>query len=223
MKALRKPLAASGLLRQLERSSDQRAAHWLRSQFAIHDFEDLASLDAPWWSYRSIDYVEGWLAARPRPVRVFEWGAGASTMWLASRVDELRSIEHDLGFADMVRPLIPSHVHLSAIAPTPSANPVVASLKRGHANLDFTDYVDAIDTTSGPFDLISIDGRARVECLLRALERLKPDGIVVFDNTGRKEYQQAMEALDVDVIHLSGWAPALPYPSKTSIVTPRRV
>ena len=71
----------------------QRWRHWAYSLFCAHDSMAIADLDVPWWTYGAIDAVEEWLASRARPVRVFEWGSGASTMWLAKRVDQIDSVE----------------------------------------------------------------------------------------------------------------------------------
>ena len=51
--------------------------HW------VHDPLALAELGVPWWTYRAIDIVDAWLTAHVSPVRVFEYGSGASTIWLA--------------------------------------------------------------------------------------------------------------------------------------------
>ena len=66
----------------------------------------MVTLDVPWWTYRAIDDVEDWLAARDRPARVFEYGSGASTVWLARRSGSVHSVEHDTGFAALMDDLL---------------------------------------------------------------------------------------------------------------------
>ena len=64
-------------------SRDDRLKHWVVSLTKVHDFKAIAELGVPWWTYRAIDVVDAWLSARPHPIRVFEYGSGASTLWLA--------------------------------------------------------------------------------------------------------------------------------------------
>lgn len=218
--ALRALLRVLGVLTLLERlSSRSRVATWLRSLVAIHDLDEMTRLDVPWWTFDSRDEVAGFLSRRPR-ARVFEWGSGASTLWLASRAGEVHSVEHDAGWAAALSPRLPVNVALTVVAPTPATRPVVGSAKPGHAGLEFSPYVAAIDAVDGAFDVIVIDGRAREACLERAVDRLAPDGLIVFDNVDRQRYRRAIGALgaQVEVVTTRGLTPALPYPTRTALL-----
>lgn len=196
-----------------------RLATWLRSLFAIHDLDDLAKLDVPWWTFACIDQVDDFLDRRPG-ARVFEWGSGASTLWLAARSGHVQSVEHDADWAGILLPRLPANVDLTIVPPAPSPTPAVGSAKRGHAGLDFSTYVAAIDAVDGDFDMIVIDGRAREACLGRAIRRLAPDGLIVFDNVDRQRYRDAIGALGarVEVITTRGLTPAVPYPTRTALL-----
>jgi len=209
-----------GVLGVLERrSSRSRLATWLLSLVAIHDVDALARLDVAWWTFDSVDRVSDFLASRPG-ARVFEWGSGASTLWLAARAGSVRSVEHDRGWADVLQPRLPANASLSVVPPEPSAAPAVGSAKPGHAGLDFAAYVAAIDATDGDYDVIVIDGRAREACLERAVGRLAPDGLIVFDNVDRQRYRDAIATLGarVEVTTSRGLTPALPYPTRTALL-----
>jgi len=198
-----------------------RLRHWLYTLPRIHDAGAMAELDVPWWTYRAIDAIEAWLAARPGPARVFEYGAGASTLWLARRAAEVWSVEHDRAFADSIaeRVAAAGNVHLRVAEPVRSDRPVVASAKEGYGGLDFAGYVAAIDDAAGAFDLVVVDGRARPACLARALPRLRSDGLIVFDNSRRARYRAAIESCGLPELRLRGLTPALPYPEQTSLLT----
>lgn len=199
---------------------DRRLRHWLTSLPRIHDSLAIAELDVPWWTYRSIDVVEAWLEARPGPTRVFEYGSGASTLWLARRADSVHSVEHHAGFADLMRTALTApHATIRTVEPVESAHPRVPSGKEGHGGLDFHDYVHAIEDVPGPFDLVVVDGRAREACLEIALEHLADDGIVVFDNSWRRRYRPTIARLSGRERRLPGLTPTLPYPDQTSIIT----
>jgi predicted O-methyltransferase YrrM len=180
----------------------------------------MIKLDVPWWTYRAIDEVERWLRARAAPARVFEYGSGASTVWLSRRAESVTSVEHDEGFANLMRELLAplDNTCMLVRPPASSVAPRVPSAKEGYAGFDFSAYVDALEETEGTFDLVIVDGRARERCLERALPRLAPDGLVVFDNSRRRRYRTAIEASPVVERRLAGLTPTLPYPDLTSLL-----
>jgi Methyltransferase domain len=200
---------------------DDRWRHWAFSLTRVHDSLALADLDVPWWTYRAIDVVDAWLAARPRPIRVFEYGSGASTLWLAARADEVHSVEHHRQFAELMAQRLREapNVRLTVVEPVAATAPVVPSAKEGYGGLDFADYVATIDRVAGRFDLIVIDGRAREACLAAAVAHLAPSGIVLFDNSRRRRYRKAIAGAGLVERRLTGLTPTLPYPEQTSILT----
>lgn len=218
---VRRFLGAVGLLGWLERRSDSsRLALWLRSLMSIFDAEDLARLGVPWWTFKSIDRVQDFLAEVP-DARVFEWGSGASTVWLSHRAGSVRTVEHDAEWARSISTLLSDRVHLVLVPATQlSGSGGVRSDKAGQEGLDFSAYVDAIDRDDTLYDLIVIDGRAREACLVRALDHLAPGGLVVFDNVDRERYRAAIAASGpLDVIWTRGLTPSLPYPTRTALLS----
>lgn len=165
----------------------------LRSMLAVHNAADLADMDLPWWTYRATDRVDGFLAARGGDARAFEYGSGASTVWLARRCHEVTSIEHHPDWADRVRRLLADH-HLDnatvhTVPAPPSHEPGIASTAPTGRGRDFTDYVAALEQHPGPWDVVTVDGRARGECLMLALEHVADDGMVLLDDAQRSRYQ----------------------------------
>lgn len=221
-RGLRALLAATGLLRLLDRwAARSRTGAWVRSLLAIYDPADLVRLDTPWWTYTCAGIVDGWLTARPG-ARVFEWGSGASTVWLARRAAQVTAVEHDVDWAERVREMIPDNVTLRVVRPQAPAEPVITSGKPGFEGLDFSRYVAAIDDEAR-FDLIVIDGRAREACLGPALDHLADDGVIVFDNVDRARYRRAIAAAgdQLDVRWTRGLTPGLPYPTRTALLRRR--
>lgn len=218
-----RPLAESvGALAWLEsRGREHRRALWLRTLFEVYRVEGLIALDLCWWTFAAQDAVASHLAVRPQ-ARVFEYGSGASTVWLARRAAEVHSVEHDVGWAEVMRKQLMDtpNVRLHAIAPTPRRAGVAGAVsgRRGYADADFTDYVGAIDAVPGHFDLIVIDGRSRAACLDRARARLAPDGVIVFDDPHRARYRQAIHSCGLDVVHMRGLKPCLPYRDGTALL-----
>ncbi|MCW2539784.1 MAG: putative methyltransferase [Frankiales bacterium] len=197
--------------------------HWAFTLTSIHDSTALARLDLPWWTYRAINEVDRWLADRTKPVRVFEYGSGASTIWLARRAGDVHSVEHHRAFGERMRVELRDYANadLQIVEPATSNDPAVPSAKEGHESLDFADYVASIDSVPGQFDLIVIDGRAREACLEAATKRLADDGIIVFDNSLRRRYRAKIRECAVFERRYFGLTPTLPYPDQTSILSLR--
>ncbi|MDT0201859.1 class I SAM-dependent methyltransferase [Nocardioides sp. AE5] len=225
LRALRSVLATLGLLGLLDRwAARSRTGMWVRSWFSIYDLADLLPHDTPWWTFASADQVEWFLATRPG-ARVFEWGSGASTVWLGKRAGQVHSVEHDAAWAATMREVLPDNATLTVVEPVRRPGGLragdQASAKPGFEGLDFTDYVAAIDDVPGDFDLVVIDGRAREACLARAVERLAPGGLIVFDNVDRERYRDAIAALGdrVATTWTRGRTPSLPYPTRTALLS----
>jgi hypothetical protein len=219
-RAAGRALTGLGVLPHTPPDRRQRFRHWLVSLTRVHDSLAIAELDVPWWTYAAIDVVDAWLEARPRPIRVFEFGSGASTLWLARRVDEVHTVEHHAGFAARMRPEFAAHPHvtLHQVEARWSTRPGVPSGKAGHEGLDFADYVTAINRVGGRFDLIVIDGRARAACLRAAIPHLVADGLLVYDNSGRRRYRRPIEESGLTERRFPGLTPTLPYPEQTSLL-----
>lgn len=221
VKTLRKAAEKTGLLGRLENSASPKARH-VRTLFSIFDANDMVRMDMAWWSYPAMERVDEFLSKRPE-ARIFEYGAGASTLWLAKRAARVDSVEHDTGWAESVRGMLadsPGNVKLHAVAPTAAtADSVVRSGRVGHTDLDFGDYVSTIDEVGGPFDLIVVDGRARVDAFRRSLDHLADGGVVVFDNIKRKRYWDVISVMPgLRIELLKGGTPTLPYPTTTGLI-----
>lgn len=217
-----------GVLGALDRRYDaapRSVRGHLRTLFAIHDVDDMIRLDTPWWTYGAITAVEEHLARLGGAARVFEYGSGASSLWLAGRAGEVWTVEHDAGFADVMRAAFArtatqDRVHLLEVPAAEMAVPQTRSGRRGEDRVDYTDYAHAIERAGGTFDLVVVDGRARVACLQAAIPCLAPGGLVVFDDAQRPRYRAGIKASGLPVRRLWGMVPSLPYPRETALVGP---
>ncbi len=226
MRGLHALSRGTGLTRFLDARRDHsRVAHWARSLGAIHDLEGLVELDVPWWTYRAIDAVAEFLVARPG-ARVFEYGSGASTIWLARRAEQVTSVEHHIDWHTRMatelaarNDLCPVDLRLVPPDTTPATDRLYLSDKAGEKGQSFATYACAIEGAPGaPYDLIVIDGRARNACLAHAVAHLAPGGMIVFDNSARARYAHAIKNSDFTAQPLRGLTPALPYPDQTTLL-----
>jgi len=177
---------STGLLGHLERNRASRTSLYLRSLFSIYDAEDLAHLDLPWWTFGAIDHVDAILQRRGSDMVAFEYGSGASTLWLSRRCRAVYSVEHDVEWAERTRALCAMHDNVEILAvppvPLPNASARCRSGRSGWREHSFDGYVESIRRFPFSFDLIVIDGRCRSECLEEARDKLTDGGVIVFDN-----------------------------------------
>jgi len=75
---------------------------WLKSLLWPWDWKFLVNNDKPWWVMSAANYLDGELKSN-RFSRGFEYGSGASTFWLAKRVTNLVSTEHDSLWFEEIR------------------------------------------------------------------------------------------------------------------------
>jgi hypothetical protein len=146
-------------------------------------------LGLPWLNLELIDLLERRLASRPHDV--FEWGSGGSTVFFGERARRVVSVEHDQRWAGLVREELGRRdirtVTLRHVPPDSDSNrwtgEVGAPLRAAKLNA-FESYIRAGQAAPGGlFDLILVDGKARLECLAQAPGMLAPDGLIVLDDT----------------------------------------
>jgi len=187
-----------GVLCFFSDSSYLSVTGWLHS---LKSGESLLSNGDPsiWVTYPSRSF----LAARVKPEMViFEYGCGNSTLWWAKRVKRVYSCEHNRVWYDKIKAKIPLNVDLC-----------LRGLDSG--------YADRISEFKNIFDVVVIDGRDRVKCAYNVVEVLKPDGVVIWDNSERDRYAQGLEymqSLGFKRIDFDGLGALAVTPFRTSIL-----
>ena len=116
---------------------------------------------------------------------VWEWGCGASTLFLAERCKFVYAVEHQRVWFAKLLPKIPSNVALLYV-------PQEHSIPEGFDG-DYSSHRRYVEAYNGKgIDVVVIDGRARVACLEQVAQRADygpPDDMRVFlHDFGREEY-----------------------------------
>ncbi len=223
IRSLRSVLRITGFLSFLEkRMVKSRWVRWFRSLFAIYDFDDLVGLDLPWWNLRAVEWVSDFTAKNTN-LRAFEYGSGASSIWLSKRCSSVVTVEHDAEWAALVRDKFADvdNIKLRAIPPSDTFSEEESGYLSQRADwLDrsFKEYAVSIKSEGNKFDIIVIDGRVRGACLKEAREFLSDRGIIIFDNAGRDRYQKAIDESGLEKILFSGLTACLPYADETCIL-----
>jgi precorrin-6B methylase 2 len=126
----------------------------------------------PWMPYSFINFADDRLDS---DFRVFEYGSGNSTRWLAERVGEVVAVEHEPEWYTFVKQRVPQNAT------------VIQQDKRN--------YPQAI-SEFGEFDIVIIDGLRRNESIRASLAHLSPSGIVIVDDANREEYSDGYQLLE---------------------------
>jgi hypothetical protein len=164
------PLAAADLF--LRPNGFVRQSGWLQTYRARLPVTDAGPV--PWMTFPAIGFLESRLRA---DFRVFEYGAGYSTLWWARRVASVVTCEHDEQWVETMRYLIPPNVSM-----------IHRPLEVGGAY--------AREAAHHTVDIIVIDGRDRINCARFCLPGLSPGGVIVWDNTDRESYAEGYAFLD---------------------------
>ncbi len=125
----------------------------------------------PWFTYQMIDFLSERLK---KDMDVFEFGCGYSTFFYAAKCRSVKSVEHDLEWYYRIDRIKPENVEIS------------------HIELVYGgEYCSSVLKTDMLFDVICVDGRDRVRCACNAVKALKKDGVIIFDDSRRKDYKEA--------------------------------
>lgn len=132
--------------------------------------------EEPWLAQGAVRFLDG---ALPRDGVGLEWGSGRSTQWFAARLAELTSIEFD---GDWYRKVATQTAGL----PNVDLRHIPLEHPPGEPTVPHYDplpsYVAVVNELP-PLDFALVDGHYRQACVLAALPRLKPGGLLAIDNT----------------------------------------
>ena len=128
--------------------------------------------DSPWLCKDAVSILESWLKPTDRGL---EWGSGRSTIWFATRVEHLISIEHDPKWAQVVKK------NLSDLNLTNRIDyHLLTDGAEEKSDCNYVNFIQNINPNS--LDFCLVDGVCRDHCALACLDKLKPSGILIIDN-----------------------------------------
>ena len=154
----------------------------------------------PWMNYPVIDFLEHRLH---RDMKLFEYGSGFSTSFYAKRVSHVSSVEYDLAWFEQVNSAIPDNV----------------TLIYHEQDVDGA-YCRAIQGSGERYDVVIVDGRDRVNCVMQSIPALSESGVIILDDSERPRYADAFTyALEhgFRIMEFEGLKPTKLKPAKTSI------
>jgi hypothetical protein len=153
----------------------------------------------PWLTFGAIKFIE--TIVKPDMI-VFEYGSGGSTLFWSQRVAKIFSVEHHRGWYDKMCAefekqkisnveyiLIEAENDPQYTSKKPEDPHSYLSTDSEFVGKKFEVYSKKVEDVSvQSFDVVVVDGRARPSCILHALNRIKPQGYLIVDNTDRDYY-----------------------------------
>lgn len=149
-----------------------RESGWLAS-VAKNSPVDASGLPLPWMTYSCIHI----LLQRLKPdFLLFEFGCGASTHFYQRHVKHVTAVEHDRAWFERVQSQCGDKVTLLYEPLVPNGA-----------------YSQTATRGGEQYHVIIVDGRDRVNCLRNSLSALRPDGVMVLDDSNRPRYSEGIE------------------------------
>jgi predicted O-methyltransferase YrrM len=137
---------------------------------------ELTHPDEPWFAQGAVRFLDHELH---RDGKGLEWGSGRSTQWFASRLAHLTSIEFDREWYEKVLRQVADLANVDLRFIPLDHDPKIGTVPRYDP---IPAYVAVIDDLP-PLDFVLVDGHYRQACVLAALPKIKPGGLLAIDNT----------------------------------------
>ena len=130
----------------------------------------------PWLTRDAAELLEKQL----KPIfKGIEWGSGRSSLWFASRIEHLISVEHNELWHGRVKQMLEDQSLTNVEQHLVEAKDGEES---GQAILDKYASV-VLDVEDSSLDFALVDALNRAQCILNVIPKIKPGGILIFDNS----------------------------------------
>lgn len=153
----------------------------------------------PWVTYSFIEFIRNKITN----LEIFEYGSGNSSFFYTRYCKHLTSVEHEKEWYDKLLSTIPKNMTL-----------IFAELSDGEK------YATSSVDTGKKYQMVIVDGRQRVNCIMKSINALTEDGVIILDDSERKEYIVGINFLKKNgfkAIDFWGISPGLFYNKSTSI------
>jgi hypothetical protein len=157
-----------------------------------------ADAPIPWYTYPAIEFLNTLDLA---DCDVFEFGSGNSSVFWSNHARSVTSVEDDKNWFEQVQK-------------------VSRENQRVLYGDDEASYIAALQGGSKSYDVIVIDGRWRLACVLPSIAFLKKGGLIILDNSERPEEVLCAQVLRENgffQVDFNGFGPINSYCWATSI------
>jgi hypothetical protein len=153
----------------------------------------------PWYTFPAIEYLQ---ALDARGLNIFEYGCGNSSLFWVGKGANVWCVEHNPEWYETMR--------------------LQSSGLRGLMLREDKDgYAKAIHEIVDSFDIIVIDGIWRNECANETLNCLKPESIIILDNSDwYTDVAQTLRNQGFFQVDFNGFGPCVDFCTCTSVMLP---
>ena len=141
----------------------------------------------------ALNFVKSYL--RPNHI-VFEWGVGRTTIEFSRDVKEYYGVEHDFKYYKDTLNQVGKNVRIHYIPSDSNSLNWFPYVSREGNFAEFRNYIQfvhLIGSFDKKFDIVLIDGRARVECAIEILPYLSDEAVVFIHDFDRHFYWEVLE------------------------------
>ncbi len=134
---------------------------------------DSKNQPVPWMNYPFVDFLSKRLN---KDMVIFEYGSGFSTLYFQNYVKKIRSIEQNKKWFEEISNRVSNNVEINFYGPDHGL-----------------DNAKSINFYAEKYDLIIVDAADRFECVRQAIPFLKPEGVLLLDDSQRISYKSIFE------------------------------
>ena len=155
---------------------------------------DENNLPIPWYAFEAIEFLKINLTKNHT---IFEFGCGASTLFFASKVKKVISLESNRRWFEIITSTLKN-----------SGDFLLEKNYFSNANCEIFLMEDALDREEYQnfaknysqknhlkFDLLIVDSLKRFECVKNSFETIKNDGYLILDDSERPNYKKIYDFL----------------------------
>lgn len=163
----------------------------------------------PWYTYPAIEYLKQFDYSNKK---VFEFGCGYSSRFWGKRAKSVISIENDESWlSKWEKEFTEKNIEIKLREQGP-------------------EYYNSILETEDIYDIIVVDGKNRTETAQTAIQRISPNGMIIFDDSDRVQTSehyakagQTLKTLNFIQVDFHGFCPMSAYSKTTSIFLSRNI
>lgn len=155
----------------------QNKISWKKS-FLDNFSQDENGDPVPWMSYPAIEFLKNRITKNHE---IFEFGCGASTLFFARNAKRVLGLETNAVWFGIVQNFL-QNAELT--------NAEIVLMESGLTNPLYENFAK---DSGRKFDLIVIDSLKRFDCAKNVIEALKVGGMVILDDSERKNYRKIFD------------------------------
>lgn len=182
----------------------QNLASWKKSFIEGFCYDEY-HCEVPWYSYKAIEFIKRFVKKNHR---IFEFGCGSSTLFYANNASQVVSLESNKIWSKIIKEKLYQHNFKNSDFSEKKFNFIdhqnSQNFEKNDCKLTINLMTDALtnnnyenfcENYSQKFDIIVVDSLKRHLCVVNSYKSLSENGILILDDSQRKNYQKTINFL----------------------------